>query len=315
MLNLLPDGDASLSSDYLNLEPPLFEVGTWTDNEDGTVTVEIVGTIDEDYDDAIIIDFTVGEYGELMVDEVYLYPLTILTYLSDDTLDDGSEIGEEESDVLIFVAEVTLPDEEEAIYVYMWLYDDGSVILTDEEETGSLYGEWTYEEEVLYVSITGDDEDEYDEPIELVFEYNDDGALEATEYPVEVFGEDGLVFYSIEDSEESGVTEGEFYVYESDELPSTETDGIIISLILSEDGSAQISTDFMNDEDPYLEYGEWTRDEDGAVILTINEGPEGVYDEPYVFTFEENEDDLSLLLLEESIEVFGDVELVLHRIE
>ncbi len=68
MLNLTADGDASFSSDYLDLEAPIFELGTWTDNGDNTVTVEIVGTAEEDYDDAIILDFEVGNYGELMTE-------------------------------------------------------------------------------------------------------------------------------------------------------------------------------------------------------------------------------------------------------
>jgi hypothetical protein len=136
----------------------------------------------------------------------------------------------------------------------------------------------------------------------------------ATEYPIEIFGEDGLTFYPADDDDES-VSGEEYYIYESDQLPSENTDGIIVSLVLSEDGLALISTDYMDDEEPYLEYGEWTRDEDGAVIITITEGPDGEYDEPYVFTFEENEDDLSLTLTNESIEVFGDTELVLNRVE
>jgi hypothetical protein len=71
----------------------------------------------------------------------------------------------------------------------------------------------------------------------------------------------------------------------------------------------------MDDEEPYLEYGEWTRDEAGLIVISVTEGPDGVYDEPYVFTFEEDPDDFSLVLVEESIEVFGQGGLVLSRVE
>src|SRR5690606_15496965 len=96
LLNLLPSGDASLSSDYLNLEPAMFEVGTWTDNGDNSATVEITGTLDEEYDETIIIELAVGEYGELIVGEIYLYPVEILSYLSDDELD--SDTGDDTGD-------------------------------------------------------------------------------------------------------------------------------------------------------------------------------------------------------------------------
>lgn len=308
LLNLLPDGTASLNSDYLNLEAPVFEIGTWVDNGDNTVSVTITGTPDETYDDEILIDFTVGDYGELVLDELSLYPLS---WLSEDTSEEGTT---EESDVQIYVAEVQLPDEDAPTNVYMLLYDDGTVLLTDEEQTSTLYGEWTWEDDVLSVSIIGEDEEDFDEPVALAFEAGDDDSLVATEYPVEVFGEDGLTFYPADDDE--GSTSGEeFFIYESEQLPSEDTDGIIVSLVLSGDGLALISTDYMNDEEPYLEYGEWTRNEDNIVTVTITEGPDGVYDEPYVFTFEENEDDLSLTLTEESIEVFGDAGLVLNRVE
>lgn len=313
ILNLLADGTASLNSDYLNLEPPIFEVGTWTDNGDDTVTVEIAGTVEEEYENPIIIDFTLGEYGELVVEGIYLYPLEIFTYLQED--DSGAEIGSAESEVYVYVAEVTYPDADEATYVYMFIYDDGTVVISDEAETATLYGEWIFDEdEILTVSITADDEGEFEGVVELVFEFNEERALVATEYPVEVFGEDELIFYPSEEDDEA-VTEGEFYFYESEPLPSEETEGIIISLVLSADGAATVSTDYMNDEDPFLEYGEWTRDDDGAVIVTVNESDEEVYDEPYVFTFEEDPDDLSLVLVEESVEVFGEEGLVLNRIE
>ena len=112
-----------------------------------------------------------------------------------------------------------------------------------------------------------------------------------------------------------GETEGEFYFYESDPLPSAVSDGIILSLVLSGEGDALISTDYMDDEETYLEYGTWTRDDDGNVVVSITESQDEEYDEPYVFTFTEDEDDLSLVLIEESVEIFGEGGLVLHRIE
>jgi hypothetical protein len=309
LLNLSPNGDASLNSDYLNMEPPIFELGTWTDNGDNTVTVDIAGTFEEEYDEPIVIEFEVGEYGELVLDELWLYPLSFLEE------DEDVGITNEEDDVFVYVAEVVLPDEVEPVLVYMLLYGDGTLILTDEEQNSPLYGEWTLEEETLSVSITGDDETDYAEPVELVFELDEENALVATEYPVEVFGENGVTFYPTDEGDDESVTEGEFYIYESEPLPSEETEGVVISLILGVDGGALVSTNLMNDEDPVLEYGIWTSDDAGTVIVTISEGPDGAYDEPIILTFAEDENDLSLVLVEESTEIFGDFELVLNRVE
>jgi hypothetical protein len=310
LLNLLPDGTASLNSDYLNLEPPVFEIGAWVDNGDDTVTVEVIGTVDEEYDEPIIIDFAVGADGELIVEGLALYPLS---WLSDDGSSD--DLGSGDNDVYTFVAEVTLPDESEPLLVYMFLYADGSVALTDAAATGAIYGEWTLEDDTLYITLTRDDEEEFTEPVAMVFEFDADDALVATEYPVEVFGDAGLVFYPADSADAAISAEGEFYYYASDVLPSAETDGIIISLILAGDGPAIIATDYMNDEDPILEYGEWTSDEDGNIVVTITEGPDGEFDEPVVFIFAEDPDDFSLSLTEESAAIFGGAELTLYRVE
>ncbi len=37
-MTLNPDGTASMNTDYMNGQPPIFETGTWQDNGDGTVT-------------------------------------------------------------------------------------------------------------------------------------------------------------------------------------------------------------------------------------------------------------------------------------
>lgn len=317
LLNLAANGDASLTSDYLNMQPPIFEVGTWTENDDNTVTVEIVGTVNEEYDRVIILTFEIGEYGELFIQNVSLYPIQILSYLEDDSTANALDNdGEDNGEVYLFIAEVLFPGDRTATDVYLFIYEDGTVIMTDETESETLYGEWVFnDDDTLTVSITGDSDEAFAVAVDLVFEFDNDGALVAIEYPVEVFGEDDLIFYPVEADNDEPISEGEFYFYESDVLPIEDTDGIVISLVLSADGAAMVSTDFLDDEDPYLEYGEWMLDDDGIVVITISEGPDGVYDDPYVFTFEEDQDDLSLVLIEESVEIFGEAGLVLHRVE
>lgn len=196
LINLLPEGDASMSSDYLDLNPPVFEVGTWVDNGDDTVTLEIVGTVDEEYDEPIIIDFVVGASGELTVADLVLYPLIWLT----------TDIGAQEEETVVveyltYVGEFVMPDTDELVVLTMLLYDDGSVSITDEEGTATVYGEWTLDETTLFIALLEDDDGALEEVIELVFEADEEGAWVAVDYPVDIFGEDGLVFYPVDEDE------------------------------------------------------------------------------------------------------------------
>jgi len=321
LLNMLPDGSASLNSDYLNLQPPVYEIGTWTDNGDQSVTLEITGTVEQTYDDPIDIDFMITDDGVLTTETTILYPLSLLN--ADMTEQDGAdEESESSSDALddsgedthIYVAAVTLPDTDTPTNIYMLIYNDGTVELTDEEQTDTLSGEWTLEEQTLTVTITSNQDGDLDEPVDLTFELNDDDSFVATEYPVDVFGEEAPVFNPI-DQAGTSASDAQFDVYESDQLPSADSDGMVVSLILSDDNMALLSIDMMNGDEPPLEYGEWTKEDDGTVTVTINEGPDGAYDEPHVFTFTENAYDSSLTLTDESTEVFGDTEVVLNKVD
>lgn len=74
-LTLNADGTVQLSTDYLNDEAPIVEIGTWEANADGTATVTLTGRPDGlVYDNPVIITFTL-EDGELtaVVYDVNLY--------------------------------------------------------------------------------------------------------------------------------------------------------------------------------------------------------------------------------------------------
>lgn len=199
LLNLLPDGSAGMVTDSLDLTAPEFEVGAWEDNGDGTVTLTVLGVIGQDYDEAIVIDLVVGANGELaFMDQVVFYPLAWLSTAgagSDEDIDDEAVTG----DALVYTADFVIPDSEEVVSLYMMLYDDGSVTMTDVDETESVYGEWILDDTTLVVTLLEDDNGELDEPVELTFEEDEDGVLIATDYPLDIFGEDGLTFYPFEE--------------------------------------------------------------------------------------------------------------------
>lgn len=78
-LALFENGAVQLTSDFLNGSAPLVEVGTWSDNGDGTITVEITGTLDEEYDEAAVTVLAVVD-GQLTADGVSFskLPVTVI---------------------------------------------------------------------------------------------------------------------------------------------------------------------------------------------------------------------------------------------
>lgn len=56
-LTLLDDGSLTMTTDFLNEQPPIEEVGTWEENADGTLTVSLTGTPDGEYDQPDVLTF------------------------------------------------------------------------------------------------------------------------------------------------------------------------------------------------------------------------------------------------------------------
>ena len=56
-VTLFDDASVTMSTDFLNDQPPIEEVGTWEENADGTLTVSITGTPEGEYDQPDVITF------------------------------------------------------------------------------------------------------------------------------------------------------------------------------------------------------------------------------------------------------------------
>jgi uncharacterized lipoprotein NlpE involved in copper resistance len=56
-LTLSADGVVTMTTDYLNNEPPVIEEGVWAANDDGTATVTLTGQPDKPYDIPVVIVF------------------------------------------------------------------------------------------------------------------------------------------------------------------------------------------------------------------------------------------------------------------
>ncbi len=194
VLNLVEDGSASLSSDYLDLQAPSFELGAWrvewSEEGEGVVTLEFTGTPEEEYEDPIVVALQVGETGELTVGTVTLYPLSRFSLTP----------VVEEAAVEILATYVTeiVGEDEETLRLFLALAADGSFTLTDEEETNTVYGEWALGDERLTLTLLGDQEGNILEPLELVFEFGEEDELILVEAPADLFEDEDLIFYPLE---------------------------------------------------------------------------------------------------------------------
>ena len=70
-------------------------------------------------------------------------------------------------------------------------------------------------------------------------------------------------------------------------LPAASSPGRDVTLVLNRDGSAELSTDYLNAEAPNVETGTWGDNGDGTATVTLTGRADGrVYEAPTVFTFE-----------------------------
>ena len=186
-LALFDNGAAQSTSDYLNAEAPIVEVGTWTDNADGTVTLEITGTPDEEYADPATMTLTVAE-GQLDADGIVFTLLPVAQLPDEEVSTAGEPVAYYKSDTLPAasspgrVVELVLLDDGTAAMRTDYLNDEAPIVEV---------GVWEEAEDTVTVTLTGTPDQEYDAPVIIVFAVEDD-QLVATEYDAALFGEEGL---------------------------------------------------------------------------------------------------------------------------
>src|SRR5690606_32263790 len=167
------------------------------------------------------------------------------------------------------------------------------------------------------ITATGTLEGDYDTPTSAVFDVTDAGLVagsvtlnrlpvaappaEVAEEPAEATAE-ATACPEPTTQPAAGLAGGA--VFQSETLPAASSPGREITLSLLEDGSAIMSTDYLNEEQAVTEFGEWVQNDDGTFTLTLTEGPGGVYEEPVVITFA-LEDDGSISAVEYDEDLYG----------
>lgn len=389
-----PNGDLMLSSYFLNGEPPVVEIGRWevsadvvTDTVDAgatepvtepvtdtvtetvpvtvpvtdtgamtetsasaplTYTVTLTGTVEEVYENPVIIQMIAQTGGALELDTVTLYPLPTAKL---DTMTPVA-VAQFESDVLPAASGPGLQ-------IRLTLYDDASLeMMSDFQEPGEVVtetGEWLVNDEGnLVVTLTGQGDQPYEEPVTLIFAIGEDDTLTLID-DEGLFGDAGLTLLSVPvepnatdgDAEEAtgfGVVEedaeptdeplvepgdeadeeadvpgeplpAQLGVYQSEVLPSASSPGLQVSVTLLEDDAVAVEYDYLNNEEVVTQVGTWQDNGDGTVTVTLTEGPSGVFDEPVVLTLAVGEGSVTVVEADEDNAGLIDVELAYLPLE
>lgn len=186
-LALFDNGAAQSTSDYLNAEAPIVEIGTWTDNADGTITLEITGTPDEEYDAPSTTLLTVAD-GTLETNGVVFTLLSAAEPPNAEVSTTGEPVAYYKSDTL---PAASSPGR----VIELVLLDDGGAAMRTDflNDTAPIVeiGVWEEAEDTVTVTLTGTPDQEYDAPVTIVFAVEDD-QLVAVEYDASRFGEEGL---------------------------------------------------------------------------------------------------------------------------
>lgn len=324
------DGNLLFSTYSLNGDLPILEVGSWAGNDDGTFTITVTGTVDEDYTAPVEVPITFNEDGTINIAGVPLYPLEDIDLSAAPSL-----VAEFQSEPITDTIDLTHT-------LTLAAYDDFSAeLITTYEEEGEVYteyGEWEVDESTdqLTVTLTGDDEIEYEEPVEWIFDVTEDDTLVLANDDEGYYGEDGLTLFGVaieaeelsgeeatEDAaaeetsaEETAASEADaaalegVQIFQSEVLPAASSPGLQLTLGLADDGSAAMDYDYLNGEEVVTNLGEWVDNGDGTLTITLTEGPNGALELPVEFTLELDADG-NLVITDASEESLGFLDVVL----
>ncbi len=195
-LRLYDDGSAEVVSDYLNDEAPIIEVGDWTTNADGSVTLTVVGTEEMDYAQPVSLTFLVDESGALVVPGAPGGPFGEAG-LRLDPLAAPPDFSALPADTLLFQSAVLPSAAGPGFQVTLALLSDGTLLMvSDYLEDGEFVvevGTWEVAADgTLIVTLTGQSDRPYDQPVPLEFVQDDTGTLILVDEDGMLFGSEGL---------------------------------------------------------------------------------------------------------------------------
>ncbi len=282
-LTLNDDDTAAISTDYMNDEPAVEEVGEWTLNDDGTVTLAITGMVDQPYDEAQVIEMVVLPDGALKTTAPDFYDGAGITF--------SPVLGDPAG---VYVSQIVPAASSPGMVVFMILYESGDVQAStyylNNEPPVQESGAWAANVDgSVTVTVTASADQTYDQPQTLVFQRSRDTLSFLS-----------LQLTRIEAAPASSGPQPTAW-YQTDVMPAASSPGLQKSLILYDDGSVQMITDYMNGEAPIVEVGETIDNGDGTITVTLTGQPNSTYASPDVITFALEGDALTATAYDETI--------------
>jgi hypothetical protein len=333
---LYENGDALFSTYYLNGTLPVVEFARWESDDDGALTISFLGTPDSDYSSPIVVGAEMDAAGVLYLDDVPLYPLSSLGMVdqTEDADEADGEIGESPALLARFVSDERPAASAPGLRITLNLYADLSADLISDyggDQVVTEIGEWEANDDgTLTVSLSGQADRAYDEPLVLIFSVGDDDSLTLiNDEDGALFGESGLVLSAVDlDAEKSNGEEADgaqsglenwtelpgVIAYRSEVLPAASSPGLRLTLGLLDDGRAVLEYDYLNPGEVVTNFGAWEERADGTLTVTLGEGPGGAFAEPDVLTLETG-DDGSLTIVDVSETVFGLLDVILSPVD
>lgn len=302
-LTLEADGTAALSSDFLNGELPVEELGDWQSSAAaGTITLTLTGTDALVYDEANVILFELQADGALVAVEYdeTLYDsagLTLVPQSAAEAADEGAG-G-------VYVSDVLPTADTPGQVVFAILYEDGTVQANSYFLNGEApimeVGTWQEEAATSAVTmiITGSDAGDYDQPQIFNFVRRNNS-----------LSYQGLTLNRIPAAEIAPAPEPMGY-FQSEELPAASSPGLQYSLVFMDDNSVFLVSDYLNDEAPIVEMGSWEDNDDSTWTVSLTGTADRDYEVADIITFALSADETTLTAVEWDETVYGSEPLLL----
>lgn len=313
---LAADGTVQVTADYMNGQPPIVETGTWAPAAGGGIVITLTAQDGQAYftpqTARAVLDDATGELVVTTGDGVEVRLAKGATEASAVTeAPAASAPAEPATDfALPGVYTVSLPAADTpGRNVTVILAEDGKLTVTSDFLNGSppVVETGTWEETAdgeVTLTITDHDGQPYDQPYmyqatldlntgDLVIGGGDEpevrlartAAVTATAPMTTTASMTATV--PITTAQVSESLDNTYFAF----LPAASGGGTrLVALRLDEEGTAQLSTEFVNDQPPIVEIGTWVDNDDQTLTVTLTGRPDRAYDKPTVITFRRDDD-------------------------
>ncbi|MCL4826308.1 MAG: copper resistance protein NlpE N-terminal domain-containing protein [Caldilinea sp.] len=188
VLSLYANNNAEQTTIYLT-KGAVTEVGVWEIQDDGSISVTITGSMDEAYEQESVTIYR--QSGDMLQNGAFFFfKLSEISPAMMDAMLAPAVAAVFQSDVL---PAASSPGR----IITLTLYADNTLTMSsdylNEEAPIVQVGAWQEDDNgALTVTLTGQEDTTYDEPVVIVFELDDEGNLVAVEYDESLFGSEGL---------------------------------------------------------------------------------------------------------------------------